>query len=256
MIDYTLEPESDKRDTLYRQVQPHLEPFSFNRDVVTVFDDMIQRSVPFYPQIQDWIVAIAKRFYRPSSRIVDLGCSTGVTLYRLLTELSVSESDLMAVDYSSDMLEKAELRLKTAGFNPHLVTWLTHDLNTPLIIGSPAASVVILNLTLQFTRVENRLSVLTEIAAGLHSGGCLIYVEKCQGESSLLESVMETVYHDFKEAQGYSRLEIAQKKDALKSVLIPLSYSDHVELLTQAGFSEVDSVFRWSHFTVFLAIKS
>ena len=66
---------------------------------------------------------------------------------------------------------------------------------------------------------------------------------------------VKQIYEEYKEAQGYSKLEIAKKKEALNSVLIPLSAKDNEKLCFEAGFSAFECIFRWGNFATFVAIK-
>jgi tRNA (cmo5U34)-methyltransferase len=63
------------------------------------------------------------------------------------------------------------------------------------------------------------------------------------------------LYHDYKAAQGYSHLEIAQKREALENVLVPYRAAENVEMLRRSGFAEVETFFRWFNFAGFVAKK-
>jgi len=57
--------------------------FKFGQTVVSVFDDMVVRSVPFYLEIQRMMTEMAADFAVAGSNVYDLGCSTGTTLINL-----------------------------------------------------------------------------------------------------------------------------------------------------------------------------
>jgi tRNA (cmo5U34)-methyltransferase len=55
--------------------------FKFGEKVASVFDDMVNRSVPFYEEIQRMIGEIAADHAKPGGGdVYDLGCSTGTTM--------------------------------------------------------------------------------------------------------------------------------------------------------------------------------
>ena len=67
---------------------------------------------------------------------------------------------------------------------------------------------------------------------------------------------MIQLHQAFKKMQGYSELEISQKRTALENVLIPDSDSGLLNRIHQAGFEEVYQCFRCFNFVSYLAIKS
>jgi tRNA (cmo5U34)-methyltransferase len=58
-----------------------------------------------------------------------------------------------------------------------------------------------------------------------------------------------------KRRNGYSELEISQKREALENVLIPYRMEENRELLLEGGFRSVEEFFRWYNFVAFAAIK-
>ena len=67
--------------------------------------------------------------------------------------------------------------------------------------------------------------------------------------------LMIELHHNFKRANGYSDLEIAQKRSALEQVLLPESLATHRSRLRHAGFSSVDVWFQCFNFASLIAIK-
>ena len=62
-------------------------------------------------------------------------------------------------------------------------------------------------------------------------------------------------HHQFKRANGYSDLEIAQKRTALENVMKPDSLNTHMERLTTAGFTHIAPWFQCFNFFSLVAIK-
>ncbi|HQU32549.1 MAG TPA: hypothetical protein PLA96_13765, partial [Candidatus Brocadia sapporoensis] len=71
------------KDEIFRENLTTIADFSFGKKVATVFDDMLDRSVPSYREIQRMIVEMAADFAVEGTNIYDLGCSTGTTLLNL-----------------------------------------------------------------------------------------------------------------------------------------------------------------------------
>lgn len=228
-----------------------MEPFEFNDSVARVFDDMLQRSVPMYQECQDLAVHWCAKYAKPSTSIYDLGCSTGKFLLKLAERLeNPMNINLIGIDNSAAMLKKVKETFKNA---PLSCAMMEADLNEKLPIEN--ASVVVMNYTLQFIKQDNRSPLLKSIYDGLISGGSLILIEKVKSEIPDLNKIFIEFHHHFKEENGYSKLEISQKREALENVLIPWTVEQNNELIRSAGFSTVDLFFKWNNFAGFIALK-
>jgi tRNA (cmo5U34)-methyltransferase len=239
------------KDKLFSKKRTVVQDFNFGHATALVFDDMLQRSVPFYAETQRMMAEIAADYAQPGTCVVDLGCSTGTTLMTLDHYLP-PDIPFVGVDYSEEMLGKAREKLGKHGVKRE-VEFVCRDLNQ----GAPVhnASVVILNLTLQFVRPLYRQNVIRQIADGLHKDGCLLLVEKVLSADSNINRFFIKYYYDFKQRNGYSQMEISQKREALENVLIPYQVEEDVELLKKNGFPSVDIFFKWYNFCGFLAHK-
>lgn len=241
-----------KRDEVYLSERSAVADFRFGTEVATVFDDMVTRSVPFYVEIQRMIAEMAGDFATPDSVIYDLGCSTGTTFLNMHSKLDPSVR-LVGIDNSPEMLEKCRAKLLEHGMKrPCELRYA--DLNEGVVIEN--ASVVMLILTLQFVRPLNRDRLIVDVFRGLRQNGCLILVEKLLGEDSLFNRLFIKYYYDMKRRNGYSELEISQKREALENVLIPYKLLENRELLLRTGFRFVDVFFKWYNFCGIVAVKS
>lgn len=243
---------SKKIDAIYAQPLQEMIDFQFDERVVAVFPDMIQRSVPGYGMIISTIGLLAGRYAQANSHCYDLGSSLGAVTLAMRQRISQPECDIIAVDNSPAMIERGRelLARDTASTVP--VTMLCADLQEVSIAD---ASVVVLNFTLQFIPVGDRLGLIERIYAGLKPGGILILSEKIAFAGAERQHFHVELHHDFKRANGYSDLEISQKRTALEKVLIPESLADHQERLQTAGFAFVDLWFQCLNFVSMVAIK-
>ncbi len=233
------------RDNLFSN-DPDFTEFNFGEATAAVFDDMLERSVPLYQELQRMTAEITREFAQAGTRVYDLGCSTGTTL-RMLADTLPEDIQLVAVDNSAAMLEKAKQNLSRE------CEWLLADLDQGLRVEN--ASVAILNLTLQFVRPLGREKLIKNIYDGLRKNGCLILVEKVLGNDSLFNSEFIKFYYDMKKRNGYSEMEIARKRETLENVLIPYRVDENIALLENAGFPHIDIFFKWYNFCGFLAVK-
>lgn len=239
-----------EKDTLFL-VEQSSNDFSFDSKTAGVFDDMVQRSVPFYQEIQRMTCELAGDFAVNGTSLYDIGCATGTTLQCLDAVLDPSVA-FVGVDNSEDMLAKARQKLKPITGHRQL-TLINSDIHARFQIEH--ASVVMMILTLQFIRPLNREDLLRRINDSLCENGCLLLVEKVTGPYSLLNRLFIEHYYDFKRRSGYSEMEISKKREALENVLIPYHIQENRELLFKTGFTQIEEFFRWYNFCGIIAVK-
>jgi len=116
------------------------------------------------------------------------------------------------------------------------------------------ASVVAMNFTLQFIAPEQRLALLAGIRQALLPGGALILSEKLRFADDEEQTLLNDLHLDFKRANGYSELEIAQKRSAIENVMRPDTLQAHTERLRAAGFSKVVPWFQCLNFASLIAL--
>jgi tRNA (cmo5U34)-methyltransferase len=243
----------DEQDRLFASPRARLGDFAFDKDTAAVFDDMLDRSVPFYAEQQRMIGELVADYAVDGSAIYDLGCSTGNTLLSIAGHLTPSTNlRFVGIDSSEDMLIKAEQKLSRAGF-PWPYTLRRQNLDDGVDIED--ASVVLLILTLQFIRPLNREALIAGLQQGLRPNGCLILAEKVLGEHSTFNRLFINHYYEMKRRQGYNDIEITQKREALENVLIPYRLEENRRLLKRVGFSHVDVFFKWYNFCGIIATK-
>lgn len=238
-------------DRLFEDKQPVVKDFNFGKQTAAVFDDMLHRSVPFYAEVQRMVGEVAADFAVEGSHLYDLGCSTGTTLLAL-DPVVPKGVRFIGVDNSPEMLERAREKLARRGLTRECELRCA-DLNTGVAIEN--ASVVIMNLTLQFVRPLYRHTLIAGIASGMRQDGCLLLFEKVLSKDSTLNRFFIKYYYGFKQRNGYSELEISQKREALENVLVPYRIEENMELLLGNGFSQCDVFFKWYNFCGFIALK-
>ncbi|HEX8325647.1 MAG TPA: carboxy-S-adenosyl-L-methionine synthase CmoA [Tepidisphaeraceae bacterium] len=243
-------PENDK---VFATPASRVEDFKFNREVTAVFDDMVSRSVPFYGEIQRMTAELAVDFAVPGTNVYDLGCST-CNPFLGIQQMIKPGTDVrfVGIDNSEEMLAKAKKKLDAAGFGFPLSLEMG-DLNKGVTIEN--ASVALMILTLQFIRPLYRERLIRSIYDGLGENGCFIAVEKVLSENSTFNRLFIKHYYEMKGRNGYSELEISQKREALENVLVPYRLEENQELLLEAGFRHVDVFFKWYNFCGIIAVK-
>jgi len=247
----SLSAMSDSRDTIYADPLREAGLFTFDDNVARVFPDMIKRSVPGYTTIVAMTGLLAQRYATAGSRLYDLGCSLGASTLAMRQNLRERDCVLVAVDNSAPMLERCR----------NIIDTDTHETPVELVcadledVAIENASVVVLNFTLQFIPVASRNDVISRIYRGLRPGGVMVLSEKVTFEDPHLDALNIDLHHEFKRANGYSELEIAQKRAAIEDVLLPETLAAHKERINLAGFSACDVWFQCFNFASLVALK-
>ena len=226
--------------------------FVFDENVASVFEDMINRSVPGYSTIIAMIGVLAEEYYQERSRIYDLGCSLGGATLAAVDQVECQDFSAIAIDNSTAMIDRLQTRLKSLPQFARKIECRCEDLCDSEITD---ASVVVLNFTLQFIPIDQRVTLLRKIYAGMKPGGVLIISEKITFPDEKLNQLFIKMYHSFKENMGYSKLEISLKRAALENVLLPETLDLHRDRLQKIGFQSVDVWFQCFNFASMVAFK-
>ncbi|MFP6806805.1 MAG: carboxy-S-adenosyl-L-methionine synthase CmoA [Pseudomonadales bacterium] len=240
----------NEEDKVYSSARDTIEAFEFNAQVADVFENMIERSVPGYSLLLDMIGVLTERYAQPGSNSYDLGCSLGASTLRIRQNLP-QDCKVIGIDNSAAMVERCRHNIK----RDH--SQATAEIRQENIqeTNIENATVIVMNFTLQFIADEDRPALLKKILDGLNKGGILILSEKVKFEDTNRQKLMTELHHEFKKFQGYSDLEIAQKRTSLEDVLVPNTMATHIKRLQEAGFTTVELCVRCLNFVAFLAIK-
>ena len=236
------------RDNLFNK-QSDIADFRFDQEVVKVFDDMVRRSVPGYDSMIQMIGLIARMYGQDNTNYYDLGSSTGAITLSIALNNKSKNNQFFAIDNSMEMVEQCEKNLHSKVDNLQAIC---DDINQVQI---KSASIVVLNLTLQFIDVNLRFNLIKKIYDGLEPGGILIISEKIHFDDELTQNHITKLHIDFKKENGYSELEIANKRQAIENVLITETKEQHLNRLRECGFVETSCFFQCLNFVSFLSVK-
>ena len=236
------------RDNLFN-ANIDIADFRFDKEVVEVFDDMVRRSVPGYDSMIQMIGLIARMYGQDNTNYYDLGSSTGAISLAIALNNKHQKNTFFAIDNSEEIVSKCKQNLESKIDNLQATC---ADINQ---IHIENASIVVLNLTLQFIDVKDRSNLIKKIYEGLNPGGVLIISEKIHFEDKETQDQITNLHIDFKKENGYSELEIANKRQAIENVLITDTKAIHIERLKDSGFKDTSCFFQCLNFVSFLSVK-
>lgn len=240
-----------KKDNIYAKPLRKVKPFTFDENVAKVFPDMISRSVPGYDLIISQLEGITAKYVQQDSNCYDLGCSLGATTLSMMHGINQKDVRIIAVDNSYPMVKKCKSYLDLY-HSPAEIELICADIRD---IKIDSASIVVMNFTLQFIEPEKRAEIIQTIHDGLNPGGVLVLSEKISFVDHRKQELNDALHLNFKKQQGYSNLEISQKRSSLENVLIRDDLFIHKNRIIDAGFKTFEMWFRCFNFVSMLAVK-
>ena len=243
---------SGPKDSIYNTPQDMIIDFVFDDAVTHVFPDMIRRSVPGYENLIPLLGLIAEKYVTANSNVYDLGCSLGASTLSLRRRIQADNCNILAIDNAEAMVRQCRENIANDTHGTTPVNVICGDIRS---VEYNNTSLAVMNFTLQFVAPDERLTLLKKIAMGMNKGGALVLSEKIIADNEDEQHLLEELQLNFKRANGYSDLEISQKRSALENVLIPDTLAIHRQRLKQAGFSKVVVWQQCLNFISLLAIK-
>lgn len=223
-----------KKDTIYQHTIDVVD-FDFDKKIARVFPDMVHRSIPGYATLLTVMQAVFRAEFANQSDVLiyDLGCSVGGVTLALANVLPI-DTRFVGVDISADMLAQYHKAVNLADLNQRVTVYQQSVVGMAL----NTCQGISLNFILQFLVPDDRQSVLKACHSALHDNGLLFIAEKTRINADI------TRWHEqFKRNNGYSELEIAQKRLAIEKVM---QIDDEATIITRskaAGFAEITPVF-------------
>lgn len=205
--------------------------FDFN--TIENFDDHIEKSIPNYNILIDFIKSISQYFYVENTNIYDLGCSTG----KLLNSLKCNCNKIG--------IDNSKLLPKEDGF-------YNIDLNTKFNISN--ACIIYSIFTMQFLNPSKRLSYIKNIYDGLNDGGVFILCEKVYQNNGKLQEIMTFSHYDYK-LKNFNANEIIEKEKDLRYIMKPNTLQEIDNLLFDVGFTKTSIFWQMFNFKGIIALK-
>ncbi len=239
------------KDKLFAQALPQVVDFKFDESVSRVFPDMIRRSVPGYEAIIELTGSIAEKYAQPATNIYDLGCALGASMLSMSSTINQESIQYIGIDNSAAMLEECQKILQPV-IPRHQFQLIEGQVEDAAIDN---ACIVVMNFTLQFINPALRDQLVGRIYQGLIPDGVFIVSEKIDFSNDQESTLQQQLHEQFKISNGYSELEISQKRIALEQVMILDDREQHLDRLRRAGFKNAVQWFQSFNFASFVGVK-
>ncbi len=225
--------------------------WKFSGKVSQNFDEHVKKSVPLYEEGHSLICDISDFFIKNDSIVYEIGCSTGTLALKLAQHNKIKkDARFIGLDIEPDMIDIAN---KKKNNNKELnLTFINDDV---FQIEFEQSDLIICYYTVQFVRPSMRQDLINKLYKSLNWGGGLLLFEKVRGADARFQDIFNTLYTDYKLRVGYSPEEVVSKTRSLKGVLEPFSTQGNIDMLSRAGFVDINSILKYICFEGFLAIK-
>lgn len=204
------------------------------RQLIPCFDDFYGLPLNLAPQM------------RQDAKILDIGAGTGLFSWYFLQALP--EAQFTLIDLSEKMLGIARHRLRD-----HLQTrYITEDYSKVDFKGQ--YDCIISSLSIHHLPDPKKEALFKKCYKHLLPGGFFINADQVQGSTPYWDRVNKKVWGENIEKSGLSPEEIAAGYERVKlDQEAPLNFQ--LDWLTQAGFIDVECIYKYFHFAVMVGRK-
>ncbi len=218
------------------------------------FDEHIENSIRGYSNLMEDVISLSRYFVEDNTNIVDIGCSTGKNT-KAMMDYNKDHSPkahyigIEVADGFEEDLKNRKEELNNAGFTN--VEFIMKDIRKFQITN---ANLVTSIFTLQFMPKKDRREVISNIYAGLNTGGAFIFAEKTICKSALVQDMITFNYYDYKR-KSFDTEDIMDKERTLRNIMKPLTWEQLEHMISYAGFTTVQPFWRNHSFVGAIALK-
>ena len=224
--------------------------WTFGGNIPFIFEKHIERSVPDYLYTHDLIVDLSQFFLFEGSTCIDIGCSTGNLIAKIIKNSSKKNLKFIGIEPELKMVNLCKKNIRSNKLkNVKIVAKSSEDYSFK------KADLIISHYTIQFIRPFNRQRVFNKIYKSLSYGGAFLFFEKIRGNDSKFESILSSLLLDFKEKKKFNSKEILNKSKSIRGVLEPLKDKENINFLKKSGFKKIETIRQKINFKGYLCIK-
>jgi tRNA (cmo5U34)-methyltransferase len=220
------------------------------------FDEHIEQSIRGYSNLLEDVISLSRYFVEDDTTIVDIGCSTG-KLTKAMIEYNqdhCNTGNWIGVEIADGFINDLEDRQKEITNGPSNFAEVDFIMEDIRDYNFNNCSLVTSIFTLQFMPKKDRREVISNIYGGLNEGGAFIFSEKTVCESALVQDMITFNYYDYKR-KSFTTDDIMDKERTLRNMMKPNTWEEIIDMLSYAGFKDIQPFWRNHAFVGALAIK-
>jgi tRNA (cmo5U34)-methyltransferase len=215
------------------------------------YDARVRMWLPDYEEVNEILLAAMQPFVPAKSKQLDLGAGTGRFSKQVLAQFP--DAHLTMVDFSDHML--AETSRSMEMYNGRFNT-ITADIFSRFLDFEPSSfDCIISTFAIHHGRsAEVYADLYRKIHHWLKPGGCFLCCDHIAGGNDYLTAMNLASWYDFispklPEHVNDQFIDGACREDS------PLPLQQHFQLLTNAGFGTIDTLWKKQIFGIYISIK-
>ena len=220
---------------------------AFN-NTVAYYDDWMIKAIPSYHAV----FSISKKVIPFGNNVridvLDLGTGTGIFSKHVWEKYP--NARFVLYDVAAQMIEAARSRFQT---HQDQFTFIVDDYRN--IHGLGNFDLVISSLSIHHLPDDDKRALFDRVYAVLRDGGLFINIDQIKGQTRYLEELYWTKWLDGVRENGASEANIQESIRRRKTFDQDALMSDQLRWLREAGFANVDCIFKHYFVGVFLATK-
>lgn len=213
------------------------------------FDNVIPFLIPFYNEIYD-ILIDSIPFYRNSEiNILDIGCGTG-TFAKLLKE-KFPYAKITCLDFAQNMIEVARDKLRDFDGD---INFLVGDFNNLKIKNEYA--VIVSSFALHHIQTDKeKIRLYQNIYKALNNSGVFLTADIVLGVNNYIKNLYDRKWEEHIVKQIMRNLIDSTTLIRYQTDDNPSRLFDHLRWLSEAGFNQVENIWKYYNFAVFGGFK-
>lgn len=205
--------------------------------MVAQYDSLIRRAVPRYEEMRERLLD-----YLPAKaeRILELGCGTGNLSLALAKKYP--DAQLTLVDAAPEMLDLTGARMRESG-----IATDNHRFRQSTFESLPAEeeSYDLITSCISLHHVQDKAALYRRLRPTLCSGGFFIFADQLRGGTERVHDINWRLWLDYcRQPGGCSEEEIQSLLDHADQHDHYTPLAEHFELLSAAGFGDLDCTWR------------
>jgi len=224
---------------------------NFDGIETAVYGNRVRMWLPDYDEVNETMLAAMEPFVPTNAKLLDLGAGTGRFSKQVLAQFS--DVYLTMVDFSDHML--AETSSGMAEFNGRFTTKTADIFSDSLDFEPTSFDCIVSTFAIHHGRsADVYANLYQKIYRWLKPDGCFLCCDHVAGGNDYLTAMNLASWYDFITPQLPEQLN-DQFIDGACREDSPLPLQQHFQLLTDAGFGTIDTLWKKQIFGIYISIK-
>ena len=210
------------------------------------YEKIISQLIPYYTEMLEATASIISFDTNKEFKVIDLGCGTGTLSVEILKKFP--KAKITCVDIAENMLKIAEEKLGSS------FEYINSDFND--FIFPDKYDLIVSSLALHHLLNDDDKKVFyNKIYDALNSGGVFINADVITGSDKFLQEIYLEKWMKYME-RNMSKEEIEEKwLPNYYSEDRPIPIMQHLKMLDEVGFSDIDVIWKYYNYSVYTGKK-